>query len=796
MIAPRWRKVLRDTLQRPGRSLLAVLAMAAGVFQIAALIHKYAILEPLLRTMYSDTRPAAAVLFTDRVDDALVDSLRGVPGVGAAEGRPVLMARVRVGPAGQDEWMPAVLNRVRDFDGQHTDTFKPQAGGWPPGADEILLERSALSMTGVSPGDTLWVRNAAGDELALRVAGSVHAAGLAPAWMDHIVPGFVPWNSATRAALGGESAQIRIRVAAHAEEEGHVREVAGAVRAMLERQGVTVARIQYPPGRHPHADQMATFMYLLGAFGLLSLILSTILVASMVHGLIAEQIRQVGVMKAIGATTRQIAGLYLGQVALLATAALAIGLPLGLWVGRAYAGFSAGILNVDVTSVPFPVMTLLAVVVVGLLLPLLVALGPVLRASRITVQQALNDDLGPRPFGSRRLERWLSRATWLPRLMMLSLRTTFLRRGRLALTVGTLAVGGAVFMSALNVSGAWNHAVNRDFEVRRYDLTVMLSRPYPIVSLDPLFAAVPGVARAEYWPGASPNLIGDGGITGGPVTLLGPNPASPLLKLPLIAGRWLRPDDPGGAVINQAVVKRNPALRVGGAVELRLDQRTVSFPIVGIVRELTPAPIVYASTAAVLEATGQLGDDARTIRVVTDRHDDATQRAVARGLEQALRGGEVEVAGIIRMLDMRKSILDHLVIVMAILTMASVIVVFVGALGLTSTLTLGVVQRTREIGILGAIGATPGTIARQIWFEAVLIGVLSWILAVALAAPVSFLLESVTGRMFFQAPLEFFVSAGAAGIWLVLVVVLASVSSLYPAGRAARLTVREALAYA
>jgi putative ABC transport system permease protein len=379
---------------------------------------------------------------------------------------------------------------------------------------------------------------------------------------------------------------------------------------------------------------------------------------------------------------------------------------------------------------------------------------------------------------------------------MLSVRTALLRRGRLALSVGMLAVGGAVFMSALNVSGAWNRAVDKDFRSRHYDLTAILGRPYPIERLESLLATVPGVARAEYWPGGNPYLVGEDGAAGNPVALLGIEPESRLLDLPLRAGRWLLPDDARHAVVNQAVVRRLPSLQVGGDVRLRFEERTVSLTVVGLVDELTPAPIVYAPRPAVLEAAGLKGDVARTVRIVTEPHDDATQRAVASRLETAFQESGIEVSGLTRMLDARKAVLDHLVIVMAVLTMAAVIVVFVGGLGLTSTLTLSVIQRTREIGILGALGATPGTIARHVWFESVFMGLSSWVISILLAAPASYVLESVTGRIFFRAPLDFFVSAAAAGIWLALVVVLASLCSTYPALRAARLTVREALAYA
>jgi putative ABC transport system permease protein len=181
---------------------------------------------------------------------------------------------------------------------------------------------------------------------------------------------------------------------------------------------------------------------------------------------------------------------------------------------------------------------------------------------------------------------------------------------------------------------------------------------------------------------------------------------------------------------------------------------------------------------------------------VSRRHDAAGQLAAAGALERAFEGAGLEVSGMQRMLDVRQGILDHLVIITSILLLASVVVVLVGGLTLTSTLALGVVQRTREIGVLGALGATPSTIGGQVWFESVLIGISSWFLAVVASAPIAWALESATGNIFFKVPLDFYMSPGAAATWLGLVIVIASLSGALPALRAARLTVREALAYA
>jgi putative ABC transport system permease protein len=221
----------------------------------------------------------------------------------------------------------------------------------------------------------------------------------------------------------------------------------------------------------------------------------------------------------------------------------------------------------------------------------------------------------------------------------------------------------------------------------------------------------------------------------------------------------------------------------------------VSWPIVGVVQEMSPHLAVYAPPEAVREATGQPEGLTKSARVATRSRDAAGELAVARELQRTFERMGIEVTGMQRMLDQRQALLDHLVIVKSILAAASILVVFVGGLALALTLSLGVMQRTRELGILSAIGAAPRTLAFHVWFESVLIALLSWTVAVALAAPVSWLLEEVCGRMFFRMSLGFYLSPWAALIWLGLAVALATLSSLVPARRASRLTIREALAY-
>jgi putative ABC transport system permease protein len=119
----------------------------------------------------------------------------------------------------------------------------------------------------------------------------------------------------------------------------------------------------------------------------------------------------------------------------------------------------------------------------------------------------------------------------------------------------------------------------------------------------------------------------------------------------------------------------------------------------------------------------------------------------------------------------------------------------VGSLGLATTMSISVVERAREIGVMRAAGATPLTVARIFVGEGVFVGVLSWLLAVPLSYPGALIFSNAVGDSLIRIPLEFSYSVEGVVFWLTTVVLLSALASLWPALKATRVSVREALAY-
>lgn len=143
---------------------------------------------------------------------------------------------------------------------------------------------------------------------------------------------------------------------------------------------------------------------------------------------------------------------------------------------------------------------------------------------------------------------------------------------------------------------------------------------------------------------------------------------------------------------------------------------------------------------------------------------------------------------------LHSAMVGHVEVPIAMLVAAAVLLALIGGLGLASMMTVNVLERTRELGVMKAVGAVPAVILKVVVGEGVLIAAMSWLLALLLSLPLTLVLGFRAAGMF-GAPLPFTVSILAAVAWLGLVLVIAAAASAAPALRAARLVVREALAY-
>jgi putative ABC transport system permease protein len=791
MTTLRWKKVIRDLWVNRSRSLMAVLAMTIGVIGIGAVLCAYAILVRELDANYARTNPPSATITVQPTGADLVKEVQHLPGIGEAEARGLFQARIRLKT---DNWKTLLLFVIDDFRTMRIATSTPEEGDWPPRAGEILIERAAFRVIGARIGDAVTVRLPGVGQQNLRVSGSIHDPAQAPAWMEGLIYGYV--TRETFALFGPIPLnEVLLTVAERPFDKARIRSTVKTVTDWMDRQSYRVQRIDVPePGHHPHQTQLKALLFLLEAFGALCFLLSTVLVITLIGAIMAQQTRQIGVMKAIGARTGQMTGMYLSTALLLGSVAVIVGVPSSVLVARAYAGFAAGMLNFEIVDASVPLWTYLALAAIGLVTPAVSALYPVYRASRITVREAITDyGIRTQAKTGSLFDRIVKVPVGFPRPLLLSLRNTLRRKGRIALTLGTLAVGGAMFITALNIGTSIKNTIGVFQNAMRYDLKVTLTRPLPLERATSVAQRVSGVAKAEGWGQARASIIYDDGTDGNEFAIMAPPPGTDLLHLRLVEGRRLSADDGNALVVNHIFMFQHPHLKLGDEVVLHLGTQNTKWRIVGVVRQIGP-PTAIANYGYLADLTGQKGL-AKTLAVVTKERSATAHRIVAAELERTFEEAGIDVTDTVSIYSIQQILEDHFVILTMLLLFMSGLIVIVGGLGLMTTMSIQVMERTREIGVMRSIGASSHELFKIIGTEGLILGIVSWLIALILAVPLSKYIGDIFGMIFLRTTLDFAVSPMAFVLWLGVVVIFSIAATFFPARKATNLTVRETLAY-
>jgi putative ABC transport system permease protein len=809
-------KLRRDLRASWSRFVLMVTAIAVSLTVFGAVLFAWAASNRETQQAYLSTEPASATILLDRPIDAeqmaaIAAQARRRPGVIEATGRTQFTGEVQVNGRLRDN--PLQVFVAMPNDPMRMAKFDVQRGSWPPSPGEVLVRRDSLELLEVAVGDTVTVETPSGEPVRLRVAGVVYDPSLAPAPQEQKGNGYL--STASLATSGGQAVldQLKLQVAdpgqtTPSRDRDVVAAVAGEVGSWLQRDyGLAIREIQVPPPyAHPHQGQADALLLSLLAGGAAALLLAAILVANMLNNLFTQQIPQIGIMKAIGARSGRLGRLYLAMTLLVAAAATLLALAPAILIGRAGVSAILGFLGIQAASLAAPWWTYVVVLTAGLGLPPLLALLPLVKASRTTVRAAIDHHgAGSKPSAATGVLARLGRLRRLDRGLVMALRNTIRRPARFWLSVGLLASAGTVFVAGMSLSTGVEAIQQEQQAQRTWDVEVQLARPASPDQVITMVKRVPDVGRVEGWNRAQSGVAGPGQI---PLTRTYPDqghgsvavtaiPAGTTMLTPpkLLEGRWLNPGETGAVVLNQ--IARNstvPDIGAGDTVQLSVGGTPTTWRVVGIAQERGGSGGVYATAEGFANAMGQ-PQRVNQLRIATNRHDEQTRTAVADAVNKTLTDAGVQVQSAASVSRSEAITEGHLGPIVMIVLAIAIAMGVVGGIGLASTMSANILDRTREFGVMHAIGARPKTVRRIVTAEGVFLALASCLVAVIPTLGLTAVLGAGLGNLFMDAPLPFRVSLLAAGIWLVLVILGAALATDAAATRASRLTVREALAY-
>jgi putative ABC transport system permease protein len=796
-------KIWRDLWEKKARTLQVVLIIAMGAFAIGMIITLRNALIPAMEQIWVDADVATINLNVNpKVEDETITALSGIEGVEDVEGRMATSIEWRLHP--DDPWSAGRLTARNDYKEQKYTKVSILSGDWPHG--KMFAMSQGTDTYGIEEGGQVYVR-IDDREHVVTINGTLYDPAIQPPSFGGSAQFY-----ATRDRFGdltGERDFNLIMAGITFDyDETQAQAVADKMQRKLDKQKVNSGGASPPggsrvtdPDKHFFQDSMDALFTVMQIMAVLALILGLFLVYNTITAIVSQQTDQIGVMKAVGAKWWQIATVYLVNVLAYGLLALIIAMPLGI-----YAGWQLNLFLLDGFNAepgPFSISgeAVRAQIFIALLTPLVVSLIPVLAGARITVREAIST------YGlsaeSGLLERYLARMEKLSRTILLTISNTFRHKGRVVLTQISLVLSGLIFMMVMSVGDSTVHTfTDVVFSILNFDINLILKDPERIERIEALTLGHPDVKAVEMWSfdGATIRLASQPESDDDEsVTMLGVPLPTTLYGPQMRAGRWLKANDTQTIVINEQVAE-DAGLNLGDWVTVDHGfEGETTWQVVGILFDPVVNNSAHVSRDVMLRDLNDVGQ-ANTIWIQTISRDPVTINNTADSLRNHFDELHVDLrpGSAFGQNDTATEITDNVIgqfnTIITLLVVMAVVIGAVGSVALSGVLSLNVIERTREIGVMRAIGASSGTISRLFIGEGLILGWLSWLIALPLSIPAGQLMTDAVGSALGTYLVYNYTPKGAL-YWFVIITVLAILASLLPARGATRVSVRESLAY-
>jgi putative ABC transport system permease protein len=615
--------------------------------------------------------------------------------------------------------------------------------GRMPGPGEVLADAGNARATGfaVRGGGTIDVRAAGGRLVRLRVSGTGLNLYATPGANGSTTPVFYAPTATVQALRGAGYNYLGFRLTddAAAAQSRVVAEVRAYLTAQTGADPITALPAVRAPGQWPGQSGFGHIMALLYIITILAFASALFLISATMNTLIAEQAGEIAILKTLGGRRRQIAGITVRTAAMLGAAGAVLGTILGIAIAYLLAGYFA----VKLIDVSFGFAVSVPVVVASLVLGPALAVAASLPALRRALRRPVAETLagaGTGGYGSGWLDRLVARSgllagTRVPGSVRMGVRNALRQKRRSTATIAQVAVAAGLAIAFLALGQSVTAVISQTIGKLHFSVGVGVAsgrgaRPFGSQALA-VAAATPGVTGAEPVETSSVQYNGQTLVAWG----LGTHP---FYDYRLSAGRWFTPADTAAgarpavppAVLGPAVARTTGA-RVGQILTLTLAAGPTRVRVTGIDTGQTNAGDTVYFPLPVLERLDGGPGTANSIWLTTGSTAHAAiDRATTAAASRLAAAGYPVSTTEIYVTQAQITAADTAIL--TIVDILGLVVVAIMLMGLVSALSMGVIERTREVGILRCLGARARHIRRVFSAEAVVLAAAGWAFGVLL----------------------------------------------------------------
>ncbi len=819
MFNMRVKKIFHDLYEYKGRSLLTMFGITLGLTGASAVFVALIILGDDMRQNYEQTNPANITISTKHLSEKILSDIKSIPGVSDISQRSINVGRAEITFGGRKT---IIVNAVENFDNLNIAKFYPEKGDWPPATGEMLIERDGKFFVRDPIGSSLKIRLSNGRNIKAKLSGYTFDPGKAPSRMEGIIYSYVSQQTFNNWFPNNKNMQLLITTDVNAENIGVPLQKASNVNpdnedhtfsehedninnSLLRPEDIVIAESiktiltsnGYPIHNttirnvnvQPHQFQMDSIVITLIGIATICLIMCQSLVVNLIDAIIIRETKIIGTLKAIGASTRSLTFDYLLSMGVLGLLAGLISLTTAIYLGQIIALNVAANLNFNILTKGVHSALYVLVIVFSVAIPVLSAWLPVRRGAKMTVHDALQNTDVKVDGKFWHIIGNINLPISLP--AQLALRNIFRKPKRLLLTLTSLSIGLTFFIATLNVSYSLQKTSSVIVESNPHDLAVSFAKPYSITSIEKWLSKFDNLKSTEYWLSTKVLMQTNNGLISNSMSILGTSEDTKAIVPKILAGRWLDTEVPNGIVVNRETLKSNKFLKLGESYNMVLGKNKKVVSIIGVVDKLAGST-VYTNRELVEELMQIKGISNNIYLTLEDNHF-LKVGDFSNNLESSLPDESWSILNIVRSKLLQLIIDNHLAPISNLLLVVAGITLVIGIMGLATSVILSIFERSREIAVMKSIGGQGFHIAQQLILESVFIAILSWLIAITLAHPLSQWTTKALGEMIVNYGFVYHSNYSGFALALGIAIVVTIIASIFPTISAIRKPVNHVL---
>ena len=759
-------KLLRDFRKAKGRFFLLILAASLSGWGISSVLYGYFLTERDFEENFTSTFPADITLIIDDYQDELLVKILGDQNVIGVERREVLSARIR---NSQESWMPLILYGVENINKMKLDVFRildeeNRSSG------KLLIEKNAWSYLDQDQNTVEILFQGMEDPVEWEVSGLVHDARQAPARMEGLVYAYSTSLDKIEPYLPEGQRRLLIETNINS-DKSQLELVAERLKTIINQAGGRVLGVNIPnPGEHIHQPIIEGIAFLQVSGGITLSIMGIILLSLILLVWVYSQISTIGVMKAIGASTKSIFQSYIVILLLIIFSGLTVGMPLGYQTAVLYNQGVAFFQNFEVVTALLPLWVHILVGITGALIPLSFGVVPLLRGARITVNEALNKVIYSSTKGVVKVFQKLTKNG----KAKYQLSNIFRHEQRTLLTILLLAVGVGLYISSANTDYSVRTDLQQFSNTSKYEVMTILPEEVTFADLAFLneleqtkkYLAI-DVNRVSFVPPAS----GSSELT----TIKTFSNEVEIDKSYVLKGEIDKKCSECIYISGREMEKNFEGVELGEIVELTYSNGNKrGYRFSGILSDLVVigAPLMAYDEEATNAFNGLLFE-------LKPNLSQKEKVAASNEIDDKFLFNGINLLGRWTISNRMAGITGHLSPSFLVIKILGVFASVLGLLGLLIILNLTIQERTREIGIMKSLGATSEKVSGMLAIEFLGISLLAFLLGIILAIPVTKALIKIIAEVIIRHPVLFKNDIISIALTMIIIVAIQSVIILF-----------------